>query len=436
MEWYYALAFILGAVLVLMFLGMPVAFAFMVVNFAGVFMFWGGIPGFERLIGSMARSVSIFSLIPIPLFILLGLIMFYSGMTSSMVEAIDKWLGRLPGRLGLLSVAGGTLLGALCGDSMASVAVLGTMMYPEMKKKGYDNSINLGSIVCTGRLALMIPPSTLAVIFGSLALISIGKILMAIAIPGLILAVVFALYIILRCKLNPSLAPSYDIPSLSFAEKLKPLLRDVVPLLVIIFLVTGVIFLGVATPAEAAATGAFGALLLAAAYGKLNKTMIRKTMIDTLEISIMIFMVIASAVAFSTNLAITGASRGLVEFVAGLSLSPMIIVISSVIIILLLGMVMECVAMMMITVPLLMPIIDKLGVDPVWWAVAMLLAISIGPITPPFGLDMFVLNGIVSEVKLEDIFKASLPFAGITTAVLIIVIAFPQLSLWLPSIMR
>ncbi len=437
MEWYIALIVILGSVILLMFLGMPVAFCFMFINFLGVFLFWGGTPGFDRLLGSMARSISVFTLIPIPLFIMLGLVMFHSGMSSALIEALDKWIGRLPGRLSLLSVAGGTVLGALIGDSMASVAIIGTIMYPEMEKKNYDKHLSLGSIVCTGGLALMIPPSTLAIILGALARISIGYILIGIIIPGLILAAFYTAYILTRCMLQPSLAPPYDVPHMSFRDKAIPILRDVIPLLIIVFLVTGVIFLGIATPAEAAATGCFGAMLLAVAYRKWNWQKTRETLAATAEVAIIIFMIIAGAVAFSTNLAMTGASRGLVGFVAGLNLSPMLIFIAMVVIILILGMFMECVAMMMITIPIFMPIVQSMGFDQIWWAVVILLAVSLGPVTPPFGLDMFVLKGIVpSHIKLQDIYRGALPFAGIALVVLALLIAFPILSTWLPSMMR
>jgi len=437
MEWYLVLLLILGSLILVMFLGMPVAFSFMLINFLGVFLFWGGLPGFERLVASMARSISIFTLIPIPLFIMLGLVMFRSGMTASMIEALDKWLGRLPGRLSLLSVGAGTLLGAMCGDSMASVAIMGTSMLPEMDKRNYQKPMKLGSVLCTGTLALMIPPSTLGVVLGSLARISIGRILIGIIVPGLILASFYATYIITRCTLQPSLAPPYKVPPVPILEKVIPILRDVLPLMLIIFLVTGVIFIGIATPAEAAATGAFGAIVLAAAYRKLNRKMIRETLISTLEISVMIFMIIVGAVAFSTNLAITGASRGLVEFVSGLPVSPTLILIAMVIIILILGMFMECVGMMMITIPLFMPVVQALGFEPVWWAVIMLLAVSIGPHTPPFGLDMFVLKGVTPpDVSLGDIWRSAIPFVICDLIVLSLIIAFPILPVWLPGLMR
>jgi tripartite ATP-independent transporter DctM subunit len=232
------------------------------------------------------------------------------------------------------------------------------------------------------------------------------------------------------------MAPAYEVPSASLFERLIPVVRDVIPLGLIIFLVTGVIFLGIATPSEAAATGSFGALVLALLYRKVNRKMMKQVLISTLEISIMIYMIIASAVAFSTTLALTGASRGLVEFVTGLGFAPILIVIAMLFIILILGMFMECVAMMMITIPLFMPIIISLGIDQVWFAVVMLLAVSSGAVTPPFGLDMFVLKGVVPpRISLGDIYRASMPFLILTLIVMAILIAFPALSTWLPSLM-
>ena len=220
MEWQFALLFILGSLLLLMASGMPLAFCFTLVNIIGVILFWGGQVGLEQLITSISASVTSFTLIPVPLFILMGEVMFHSGVAPRMIDALDKWLGRLPGRLGLLAVGGGTLFSTLTGASMASAAMLGSVLVPEMEKRGYRKPMSLGPILGSSGLAVMIPPSAMAVVLCSIGEISVGMTLIAIIIPGLLMAVLYATYIILRCKFQPSLAPPYEVPPTSVSEKL------------------------------------------------------------------------------------------------------------------------------------------------------------------------------------------------------------------------
>ncbi|MBW8036677.1 MAG: TRAP transporter large permease subunit, partial [Planctomycetes bacterium] len=209
MEWYLILLLLFGGLIILMMSGMPVAFCFMLVNIIGVFLLWGGGVGLEQLILSLGDSIAIFTLVPVPLFILMGEVMFQSGIAINMIDALNKWLGRIPGRLSLLAVGAGTVFSTMSGASMASVAVLGSTLVPEMEKRGYKKAMSLGPILGSGGLAIMIPPSVLAVLVGAIGRIPIGKILIAIILPGLLMAALYATYIILRCRLQPSLAPSY-----------------------------------------------------------------------------------------------------------------------------------------------------------------------------------------------------------------------------------
>ena len=212
MEWYYVLLIIFGSLAVLMATGMPVAVCFMLINIAGMFFFFGGMSGIEQITISIYSSLTNFTLLPVPLFILMGEVMFQSGLAQDLIRTTDKWLGKLPGRLSLVSVAAGTLLSTLTGTSLASVAMLGSIITPEMEKQGYKKSMSLGPILGSGGLAMMIPPSALAVLCGAIGEISVGRILMAIIIPGLLMAAIYTAYIIIRCKLQPSIAPAYDVP--------------------------------------------------------------------------------------------------------------------------------------------------------------------------------------------------------------------------------
>ncbi|GAG99364.1 unnamed protein product, partial [marine sediment metagenome] len=264
----------------LMMLGLPVAFGFLVVAFIGIFIL-SGEPGLEKLTSSFVRSVASFSLLPLPLFVLMGEVMFHSGIAPKMMYALDSWLGRLPGRLALLAVGSGTLLATLTGNNMASVAIMGSVLIPDMEKRGYKKPMTLGPILGSGGLAILIPPSGLAVLVGAIGEVSIGKILIGIIIPGLLLALLYAAYIIVRCWLQPSMALPYEVSHVSLRDKMVDTVKYILPLGFIIFMVVGVIFLGVATPTEAAASGAFGTFILAAIYKRLNWQTVKKALTGT-----------------------------------------------------------------------------------------------------------------------------------------------------------
>lgn len=437
MEWQLALLVILGGVILLMMTGIPIAFAFLTVCVIGSYMLFGGEPGLRLIIPSIRDSVAVFVLLPMTSFILMGEVMFQSNLAPDMLEALDKWLGRLPGRLGVLAVGGGTVFSTLTGVSMASVAMLGASLIPEMKKRGYQNPMCLGPILGSGGLAIMIPPSGLAVLMGALAEISIGKILIAIIVPGLLLSTLYTIYIVVRCWIQPSIAPAYNIPPTPLSEKILSVSKYILPLSLIIFLVVGVILLGIATPTEAAALGASGTFLLAAVYGRLNWAMLKRSLANTLQSTVMIFMVIIGAKVFSQVLAASGAIQGAIEFTLSLELSPLLIIIVIQIILLFMGMFISVVSIMLITIPLFMPVVHALGIDPVWFAVLFLLNSEMATTTPPFGLSLFVMKGVSPpDTRMEDIYRASLPFLGCDVIAMILLIAFPSLVLWLPSLMR
>ena len=437
MEWQFALLLIFGSLVVMMISGLPIAFGFMLVNLIGVFLFFGGTIGLEQLIFSMAASVTYFALLPLCLFVLMGEVLFHSGIGIKIIDALDKWLGRLPGRLGVLTVGGGALFSTLTGWSITTVAILGEGLVPEMERRGYKKSMSLGPILGSGGLAIMIPPSDMAILLGAIGRISIGRILIAIIVPGMLMAVLYAAYVIVRCRLQPSIAPSYKVPHVPLSEKLAVGARYILPVGVIVFLVIGVVFLGIATPTEAAATGAFGTFILAAAYKRMNWGIAKKSVNGTVQLAVMLLMIIVGATAFSQILAFSGATKGLVEVITNLSLHPILIIIGMQVIGIFLGMFMEQVSIMMITLPLFVPIILALGFSPVWFAVIFLLNMEMATTTPPFGLALFVMKGVApSDTTMGDIYKAALPFLGLDAIVMALLIVFPMIALWLPSIMR
>ncbi len=431
MEWTTAALLIFGTLLVLMLLGVPVAFAFLLTNVVGAMIFWGGIAGLRQLILSIWTSVSTFTLLPVPLFILMGEVMFRSGVATQMMEALDKWIGRVPGRLSLLSVGGGTLFSVMSGSSMASIAMLGSVLIPEMERRGYAKSMTLGPILGSGCLAVMIPPTSLGIILASLAQISIGKLLIAIIIPGILMALLYGAYIFFRCWLQPNLAPTYDVEPTPLSEKLAAAAVHILPIGGIIFLVIGVIFLGIATPSEAAALGALGCFLLAACHGSLTWKVVKVSALETLRVSAMVFLIFTGAAAYTQLLAFTEVTTNLVNLATVLPLPPLATLIAMQLIVMIMGMFMESVSILMVCLPVYMPIITTLGFDPVWFGVIMLINVEIATISPPFGLCLFAMKAVAPRhATMMDVYRSSLPYWILDVVLMALVILFPQMALW------
>ncbi len=434
MEWWVALLFIFIGLMLLFMIGVPVAFSFLFINILGVYVFWGGEAGLSQLIRSIYRSVATFSLLPVPLFLLMGEIMFRSGIAPKMMDTIDKWLGRIPGRLSLLAVAGGTLFATLSGSAMAGCAMLGSILVPEMRKRGYKKPMTLGPIIGSGGLAIMIPPSALGVLLASLSQISVGGMLVAIIFPGILMAVLYAGYVVLRCMLQPDLAPSYALSPVPFSEKMRMTCKYVLPLGSIIFLVVGLMFLGVATPTESAALGALGCFILLFIYRGWDWPVINQSISSSLKVTVMMFMIMTGAMAFSQILAFSGAGTGLIQLAVSTDLPRFIILIFMQMILLLLGTFMEPLTIMMITLPIYMPVIQKLGFDPIWFGTIMLINMEMATTTPPFGLVLFVMKGVSpADTSMGDIYKAGLPFLLCDAVAMTLVMVFPWLALYLPG---
>jgi tripartite ATP-independent transporter DctM subunit len=309
-------------------------------------------------------------------------------------------------------------------------------MLPEMEKRGYKHPMSLGPIMGSAGLDIMIPPSALGVILASLARFSIGKFLFAIIIPGLIMAVIYAAYVVIRCILQPCLAPIYEIPRISLREKIIATIQYIIPLGSVIFLAMGLIYLGVATPNEAAALGAVGCYVLAFFYRGLKWEVVKSTLLDSTKISAMIFLILAGSVAFSQIMAYTGATSGMIDFILKLPLSPLALLIAMQMVLLFMGCFIDALPIMIITVPIFMPVIMALGFDPIWFGAIMLLNMQMGTLSPPFGLVLFVMRGVAPpHIRMRDIYLAVYPILGLDLIVMAIMIIFPQVVLWLPSMM-
>ncbi len=397
MDWLTPLLAIIGGVLAAMAIGVPVAFAFFLVTIIAVLVIQGGGNAFQQLVLNISSSVSSFSLVPIPLFIFMGVVLWHTKLGQQAVDALEKWLGRVPGRLSLLTVASGTVFSALSGSTMANTAMLGSMLLPEMRRRGYSKMLSVGPIMASGGLAMMIPPSALAVILASIGKVSVAKVLVAAILPGLIMAILYAFYIIVRAVRRPEEAPSYNIEAASLGEKVWTFLRDLAPLGLIVFSVTGLIVVGVATPTEAAALGALSSMLLAACYRRLSLGMIRVALFDSLNITVMTFAIMGAAIGFSQILAFSGATRGLLDAVMGLDVAPITLVIGMMLIVLVLGCFMEQIAIMLITLPIFMPIVIGLGLDPIWFGVLMLVNLETALLTKMTDKEKASVHGLLAQ---------------------------------------
>lgn len=436
MEWYEALIFLLGGLCVLLLVGLPVAFAFFAVNIVGAWVFLGGEPGLQQMIRNSISALTSYSLAPIPLFILMGEILLHTGVAFRAINAIEKLISRVPGRMPIVSVAGGTVFAALSGSSMANTAMLGSALLPDMLKRGYDSRLAMGPIMATGGIAMLIPPSALAVLLGSLAGISISKLLIAGILPALAMAILFIGYIVGRCVLDPSLAPAEDAPTEQGWERYKPFVRDVIPLSLIFVAVVGSLIAGIATPTESAALGCIASAIAAVGYRAMTWDRMKVSLFETVKVSVMILFIIAASVTFAQILAFSGATNGLVNLISGSGLTAFGVLIGMVLILVFLGCFVDQVSMLMITVPFFIPLAEAVGIDVLWLGVIYLLAMEVSFLTPPFGLLLFVMKGVApAEVSLGDVYKAALPFLFIELFVLAVLVLFPEFGTWLPSLL-
>jgi len=438
MEWSLALGLLLGSMLVLMMMSVPVAFAFLGVNILGAWIFLGGEAGLVQLVRNSMVSVTTFTLAPIPLFLLMGEILFHSGIAYKSVEAIDRLISRVPGRLSVVAVVGGTVFSSLSGSTIANTAVLGSTLLPDMLKRGYSPTIAMGPIMATGSIAMLIPPSALAVLLGSLSGISIAQLLLAGIIPGLMMSVLFVTYIVGRCYFQPSLAPAEkEIESFTWGERIRPCLVYVLPLFSIFAVVVGSIFSGWATPTESAALGSLASLGAAAAYRSLSIKILVTALMETAKISSMILFIIAASMAFSQILTFSGGTTGLLSVFMEYDLTPFMLLLGMICVLLVLGAFMDQVSMMLVSLPFFIPLANANDINTLWLGVLMLIVMEISFTTPPFGLLLYVMRGVAPpHITMRQIYAAALPFIGLSTLVLIILMAFPEMVTWLPAALR
>jgi len=434
MSWQLAALLMLGGSTVLLLIGMPVALSFVAINIVGAWLFLGGEPGLAQIVRNSVVAVMNFSLTPIPLFVLMGEVLFHTGLAIKVIDGVERLIKQVPGRLAVVAVVSGTVFSAISGSTIATTAMLGSLMLPVMLARGYHPRMATGPIMAIGAVDMLIPPSALTVLLGSLSGISISKLLIGGVVPGLILSVAFVAYIIVRAKLMPSLAPPTPIAPQTGWEAWRLLVLYVVPLIGIFAVVVGAMSGGFATPTESAALGAVATMAVAILYRVLSWQALMKSLKGAAAISGMIMFIILGATTFSQILSFSGATEGLVSTILGQGFSTLAVVGLMMLTLIFLGVFVDQVSMMLITLPVFMPIVVKLGIDPIWFGVLFLICMQLGLLLPPHGLLLMTMRGVAPpEVTMAHIFQAVVPYIVMSLLLLALLIGFPAVATWLPN---
>jgi tripartite ATP-independent transporter DctM subunit len=437
MDWVTASLILFGGLSVAMGVGVPVAIAFLMLDVIGAFFFLGGEVGLSQLARNSVASVTSFSLTPIPFFVLMGEVLFRTGLAIKAIDAIANLIHRVPGRLAVITIVSGTIFSAISGSTIATTAMLGSLMLPTMLARGYDPKMAMGPIMAIGSVDVLIPPSALAVLLGSLAGISISGLLIGGIVPGLILSVIFVGYIILRAHRNPALAPepaNIELPG--GAARWRPFIVHVLPLVLIFAVVVGAMTRGWATPTEAAALGAAATIVAAALYRSLTFDNLMIALKGTVAVSGTILFIIVGATTFAQVLSFSGATNGIISLVGAQGLPPWLLILCMMGLLILLGFFVDEVSMMMITLPFFMPLVQQMGVDPVWFGVLFLVNMQIGLLSPPFGLLLFAMKGVAPpHITMGQIVQAVMPYLYFGFGVMLLVFLWPPLATWLPRLL-
>lgn len=433
-DWVLVGSLFVGGIVGLMMLGVPVAIAFLLVNMVAAILLMRSFEGIMQVVDNATDLLTSYILAPVPLFLLMGALFFHTGLAYRMFAALDQLLGRLPGRLSFLTVIGGTGFSTLTGSSLANAAMLGSLLVPEMKKRGYKLHMAIGPILGTGGLAILIPPSALIVLLGSVAQVDVGKLLLAGVLPGFVLAALYAVTIAVQLLLDPSAAPGYDPPRAALAEKLKTITVNILPMLGIVVVVVGMIVGGLATPTESAAFGVVAVIVLAVAYRSMTMEAVRKSLHSTVVVSGSLFFILVGSSVFSQLLAFSGASNGFMAWATGLSENRYLLLLFMFCVLLVLGMFMDQVSMMLIAVPVMFPLATQLGFDPVWFGIVFLMAMEMSLTTPPFGLLLFIVKGMAPPgTRFGQVVAAAFPFLVADAVLVLLLVLFPSIALWLPG---
>jgi len=420
----------LAGIFVLVVLGMRIAFATALVGFVGIWVMKDiGVAG--KVVGFLPHGiVAHYSLSVIPLFIIMGYYAFYAGLTDDIFFTARQWVGHLPGGLAIATVFGCAGFAACTGASTASAAIMGRVAIPEMRKYGYHPRLAAGVVAASGTLASLIPPSVILVIYGIITEESIGALLIGGFIPGIVSAAIYAGMIYTRVRISPEMGAVQ--PKASWKERFYAL-KGTWGVLLLIFLIIGGIYSGVFTPTEAGGAAAFSAFLMALGMRRLTVERLKESLLETGRTTIMIFSIIVGVLIFVRFLALTGLPNTFAEFVVGLPVPPLVVLLLILAIYVFLGMFLDAIGMMMLTLPIVFPAVVALGYHPIWFGIIVVKMCEICLITPPVGLNCYIVNSVAPDISLEDVFRGIIPFVAMDILTVGVLIAFPQIITFLPQ---
>lgn len=435
MEWYVFLAAFMAALIALLVLRVPVAFAMLGVGTVGAVVAFGDFDAALKQVGlSVLSSVNSFVFTAIPLFVFMGELLFRSRVAQEALAEISRVLGRVPGQLAMVSVGGGALFGLLSGSTLANTALFGRTLVPQMKARHYDERLAMGSILASGGLAMILPPSAFIILWGGIAEVPIGPLLIAGVVPGVLMALGYAIIVLIWAR--KGIKEPIDLPPRRrFGQIMTDGARYALPPGILVAIVLGSIFFGIATPTEAAAIGALGTLLLGVVLRRFDWQDIIKSAVATVQTTAMIFMIVLGSSLYSQLMSFNGATRGLVEAVTGSISSGALMLLVIMVVVLLLGAFIDQVSIMLVTAPLFMPIVQAFGWDPIWFSLLLMINLQIANTTPPFGMSLFVMKGVVPDARMGSLYRAALPWIGSDLVVMLLVALVPSIALFLPGLM-
>lgn len=427
-----ALAIVLAILLTLMVLGAPIFVSLGLSGLVGIYLM-RGTKGLFQLPASIFSQLDSFILVAIPLFILMGEIIFVTGVGRDIYYIFSKWLNRLPGGLAIASIYSCALFGAMCGVSIAGVATIGIIAMPEMLSRRYDKSLSAGAVAAAGALAVLIPPSISFILYGAMSGVSVAKLFVGGIVPGLVLATMMAIYVLIRVLRNPNLAPR-EFEYVTWKERFSPLVR-LWPAILLIILVLGTIYTGVVTPTEAGAMGVAGAFLITLIYRTLKWGTFKSALSGATRVNASILIILACAYTFSQFLNLIRVPEMLATWCAGLQVPGIVVMLIIMGALIILGCLIDGASLIIVTTPILMPTLHLLGFDPLWYGILLVINVEIAVITPPVGLNLYTLKSITEDVSLGQILKGTAPYVGIEILCLLLFMFVPQLALWLPGTM-
>ena len=433
MEWWLVGTLVFVLLFGLLATGIPIGFVFGITAVVVGYLVWGD-AGLAKVAATSYGTTAHFLLIALPLFVFMGELMAYGGVTKAAFESFEKWIGRLPGGLAISSLFTCTVFAAVTGFSPAATALIGTVTVPEMLKRGYSPRLATGTVAAGSALAILIPPGILMIMYAYIAEVSVAKMFIGGIIPGLMIAFIFMVYVYLRVRLNPSLAPLSE-KRFTWREKAASFPK-LLPVLLIIGFVLGSIYFGIGTPTEAGALGSLGALALGLAARQLGWRNFVDVLRATVRITSMVFLILIGATVISQILAFSGFTEHVAGFIIGMPVPSWVVIIAIMVVLTGLGMFMDAASILFITGPIFVPVVVGLGFNPVWYGILFVINMELANITPPIGLNLFVMKGIAPpEVTMGDIIAGCMPFWGLYWLAMVLVIIFPVIILWLPSLM-